>query len=153
VGLTLLLCLKCAPLFLWLIVQMSSSHCISHVPTSSLLASPFVPPGFTFSRPVLNFLFLYGGWVWDLNLGLHACKVGALPPESASSPFCSGYFGVGDLSTICLSWAWTVVYPISASQVARVVGMSHQCLAFEFPFFFFFFICCACWVGVHCDIF
>jgi hypothetical protein len=30
---------------------------------------------------------------------------------------------------ICLSWPWTMTLQISASQVARIVGMSHQHLA------------------------
>jgi hypothetical protein len=47
----------------------------------------------------------------------------------ASSPFCSGYFEDGAWRTICLSWPQTWILPISASQVIRITGMSHQCPA------------------------
>jgi hypothetical protein len=33
------------------------------------------------------------------------------------------------LGTICLGWLQTIIFPISASQVARITGMSHQSLA------------------------
>jgi hypothetical protein len=39
--------------------------------------------------------------------------------------FCSGYFGVGIPWTICPGWPWTTILPISASQIARIIGMSH----------------------------
>jgi hypothetical protein len=41
-----------------------------------------------------------------------------------SSPFCSGYFGDGVSRAICLSWPRTAILPISASQVARISGLS-----------------------------
>jgi hypothetical protein len=34
----------------------------------------------------LNFFFFFW-WDWGLNSGFHACKVGVLPLEQASSPF------------------------------------------------------------------
>jgi hypothetical protein len=42
-------------------------------------------------------------WNWGSNLGLHACKVGALPLEPHLSPFCSGYLEMGSLKL----FAWT----------------------------------------------
>jgi hypothetical protein len=36
---------------------------------------------------------------------------------------------MGVWKTICLGWLQTVIPPISASQVARIVGVSHRCLA------------------------
>jgi hypothetical protein len=30
--------------------------------------------------------------------------------------------------TICLGWLWTMIFLISASQVARITGVSHLCL-------------------------
>jgi hypothetical protein len=47
----------------------------------------------------------------------------------SSSSFCSGYFGDGALQTICPGWPQTVAFQISASQVARIKGTSHQWLA------------------------
>jgi hypothetical protein len=34
--------------------------------------------------------------------------------------------------TVCLGWPRTKILLISASQVARITGVSHQCLAFFF---------------------
>jgi hypothetical protein len=36
---------------------------------------------------------------------------------------------MGVLQTICLDWPWTVILLISASQVARITGVSHWCPA------------------------
>jgi hypothetical protein len=33
------------------------------------------------------------------------------------------------LETICLDWFWTMIFLISASWVARIIGMSYWCLA------------------------
>jgi hypothetical protein len=49
-----------------------------------------------------------------------------------SSPFCSGYFGDGDLTNYCLSWPRTVILLI-ASKVTRITDVSYWCLA-EFCF-------------------
>jgi hypothetical protein len=43
-----------------------------------------------------------------------------------SSLFCSGYFGDGVLETICLGWLRILILPISASQVTRIISLSHQ---------------------------
>jgi hypothetical protein len=32
------------------------------------------------------------------------------------------------LANFCPSWPWTEILPISASQVARIIGVSHPCL-------------------------
>jgi hypothetical protein len=50
-----------------------------------------------------------------------------------ASPFCFCYFGDGVSRTIFPSWSQTLILLISASQVAKIKGMSHQHL-----FFFFF---------------
>jgi hypothetical protein len=42
-----------------------------------------------------------------------------------SSPFCTGYVGDGVSQTVCLGWPLTVFLLISASQVARIISMSH----------------------------
>jgi hypothetical protein len=38
------------------------------------------------------------------------------------------------LKTVCPGWLQTVILLISASQVARLTGMSHQCLAINVYF-------------------
>jgi hypothetical protein len=38
------------------------------------------------------------------------------------------------LWTICQGWLWTTVFLISASWVARIAGMSHQCPAIALLF-------------------
>jgi hypothetical protein len=53
-----------------------------------------------------------------------------------SSPFCSGYFGDGISWTICPGWLQTMILLISASQVSRIIGMSHQCPAFYLFIFY-----------------
>jgi hypothetical protein len=47
----------------------------------------------------------------------------------STSPFCVGYFQDWVLRTICPSWLWTAILLISAPWIARITGMSHQCLA------------------------
>jgi hypothetical protein len=43
-----------------------------------------------------------------------------------SIPFCSGYFEDGISRTIFPGWPQTSILPISALQVARITGTSHQ---------------------------
>jgi hypothetical protein len=43
-----------------------------------------------------------------------------------SSPFYFGHLGDGVSQTICLDWPRTMILPISASQVASIIAMSHQ---------------------------
>jgi hypothetical protein len=37
--------------------------------------------------------------------------------------------GIFEIGFFCLGWLGTVIPPISTSKVARITGMSHQCLA------------------------
>jgi hypothetical protein len=53
--------------------------------------------------------------------------------------FCSGYFGDGLLRTVCPGCPKTTILLISASQVARITGMSHQHPATHL--FYFFIVC------------
>jgi hypothetical protein len=48
-----------------------------------------------------------------------------------SSPFCLGYFGDGVSQTICSGWPQTMILRISASLVARIMGMSHLVPSFS----------------------
>jgi hypothetical protein len=43
--------------------------------------------------------------------------------------FCEGFFEIGSHGTTCLGWLQTVILLISASWVARITGVSHQCPA------------------------
>jgi hypothetical protein len=69
--------------------------------------------------PLFLSFFFYFLWYWDLNSGPTPC---ATP---STSPF--GYFQDGISQAICpLKWLWTLSLLISASQVARIIGVSHQ---------------------------
>jgi hypothetical protein len=56
-------------------------------------------------------------------------KQALYPLSHSSSPFCSGYFGDGILQTVCLGWLPASILLISASQAARITGMSHLHMA------------------------
>jgi hypothetical protein len=43
-----------------------------------------------------------------------------------ASPLCSGYFGDEGSWASCLDWPRAAIFPISASKVARITGVSHQ---------------------------
>jgi hypothetical protein len=75
------------------------------------------------------FFQLFFKWDWVLNSGLHICKASALLLEPHLQSLFSGYFRDRTLRTICLAWLQTTILPISASQVARVTGVSHWCPA------------------------
>jgi hypothetical protein len=67
-----------------------------------------------------------GTWLLSrsLNQGLLLCKELFNCLSHASCPFCSGYFGDGVWQTICPGWCWTAILLLSASQVARIAGVS-----------------------------
>jgi hypothetical protein len=52
----------------------------------------------------------------------------------STSPFfvCDGFFEIGSCELFAWWWLQTVILVISASQVARITGMSPQCLYGEF---------------------
>jgi hypothetical protein len=43
--------------------------------------------------------------------------------------FCDGVFKIGSLELFAWSWHWNPILLISASCVARITGVSHQCQA------------------------
>jgi hypothetical protein len=49
--------------------------------------------------------------------------------NDSASPFFVGYFQDRVSQTICPGWLWTIVLLISASWVARIMGVNHRCLA------------------------
>jgi hypothetical protein len=74
--------------------------------------------------------FFFGG----LNSELHACKAGTLPLK----PLLQYIFALVILEMGCLYKLFAgaglepMILPISVSQVARIIGMSHCCLAYNF---------------------
>jgi hypothetical protein len=85
----------------------------------------------TFSLHLSVFFFFYGTGTWTQCFVL--AKQALYHLSWTSSPFCYGYFGDGLSQTICLSWPHTMILRISASQVTRIIGMSH-CLNSHLPF-------------------
>jgi hypothetical protein len=61
-----------------------------------------------------------------LGFDLRALHLQSYHLSYTSSPFCSGYFGYGVLQTIFRAG---LILLISASQVARITGVNHRCLA------------------------
>jgi hypothetical protein len=57
---------------------------------------------------------------WGLNSG-------PTPWATPPAPFCEGFFWDRVSQTFCPGWLWITVLLISASWVARITGMSHQC--------------------------
>jgi hypothetical protein len=86
----------------------------------------------------LIFFFLGGTWFWTQIFTLAKLALSHL--SLTYSSFCFGYFGDGVLWTICPGWPPTVILPISASQVARIVSLSHHLWASELQFNFWTFL-------------
>jgi hypothetical protein len=62
-------------------------------------------------------LFCFGTQAW--TQGLHLLS-------HSTSPFCVRYFQDRVSRTICPAWLQTAILLTSASQVARIIGMSYQ---------------------------
>jgi hypothetical protein len=72
----------------------------------------------------LSFYFsLSFWWDWGLNLALH---LQSRHSTAGATPLVH-FVLVWSWGTICQVWPWTKILPISASQVARIIGVSHQC--------------------------
>jgi hypothetical protein len=65
---------------------------------------------------LLFFFCSPGAWTQDLYLEL-------LHPLY----FCEGVFKIESCRTVCLGWPRTTIFLISASWVARITGVSHEC--------------------------
>jgi hypothetical protein len=76
-----------------------------------------------------NNFFFFGSTAGVWTQGLMFAKQALYPLSHIYSPFCSGYFGDGVSWTAYSGWPQTVILLISASQAARIIGMSHQHLA------------------------
>jgi hypothetical protein len=99
----------------WVCLYRSLSVCLSHSVSVSL---------------VLCLSFLFGGF-WVLNLE---------PTPWASLPalFCDGFFQDRVFQSICLDYFQIMILLISASWVARIIGMSHWCPTVCFVLMFVF---------------
>jgi hypothetical protein len=61
--------------------------------------------------------------------GPHTCSASTLPLEPLhQSCFVMGFFKIGSCQVFVQGWLRTVILLISASWIARITGVSHQCL-------------------------
>jgi hypothetical protein len=87
---------------------------------------------FSLSQSEVDLFFSFFFFLVGLGFEVRAIKFAKQMlycSSHASSPFCSDYFGDGVLRTICLCWPWPLILLISTSQVARITGVNHWCLA------------------------
>jgi hypothetical protein len=71
------------------------------------------------------FFFFCGTRIWTQGLYL----------EWLTCPFLWRVFQDRVLQTISVGWLWILILLISASWVARIIGMSHRCLVIRVFFF------------------
>jgi hypothetical protein len=86
-------------------------------------------------------LIFFFWWDWGLNSGPCTCKSGAILLEPYLETILLWCLGEGVFQIICLGWFWSSILPISASQVARITGVSHWCLAGKWYFLILFWVC------------
>jgi hypothetical protein len=77
----------------------------------------------------LSFIYLF------VVLGL---ELTAYTFSHSTSPFLDRIFQDRVSRTVCLDWLWTSILLVSASQVARITGMSHCAWLFMVYFFEYF---------------
>jgi hypothetical protein len=85
-----------------------------------------------FSLSLFSFFFLlfFFFFLVGLRFELRASRLHSHSTAWATPPvYLSWLFWSGFLWTVCPGWPQTAILPISASQVARITGMSHHCLA------------------------
>jgi hypothetical protein len=68
------------------------------------------------------YFFVGAGLGVELKVLYLQGRCSALEPHP--QPFWPGYFRYEDLRILCLGWPWTVILPISASQVAGITDVS-----------------------------
>jgi hypothetical protein len=69
--------------------------------------------------------FFFFWWDWDLKSGLHNHKAGSLLLAIPAVHFALLILEMGVSRILCPGWPLIVILQISASQVARITGMSH----------------------------
>jgi hypothetical protein len=85
---------------------------------------------YTILTSLLDFLSFFSWWNWGLNLGLCISKAGILLLEIYLQSILFWLFWRwGSHELFCLGWHQAVIFSISASQVARITGVSLWCLA------------------------
>jgi hypothetical protein len=80
---------------------------------------------FHFTSPNWKELFITFLGGTDLGFALLLAKQALYHLSHNFIPFFSDYFGDGLSRTICPGWLQTMILLISASQVARITGVSH----------------------------
>jgi hypothetical protein len=73
--------------------------------------------------------WLIDWWDQSLNSGFCSCKSGTLPLDPYLQSILLWLFQRWGLWTIFQGWLQTTIFSISASQIARITGMSHWHLA------------------------
>jgi hypothetical protein len=84
---------------------------------------------------IIQFCFCFSVGLRHCIQGFTLAKQVLYHFSHTSSPFCSGYFGDGISWNICQCWPQTSILPISASQIARITGMSHCTQRSSYGFF------------------
>jgi hypothetical protein len=79
----------------------------------------------------VGFLYFFLIFVCLWYSGLHACKGGILPLKSHLQSILLWLFWKWSLKDYLPGLASNLILPISTSQVARIIGMSHQHLAWN----------------------
>jgi hypothetical protein len=97
----------------------------------STLFSPQLALAATTIRPpwCLSVSLSFFSWNWDLNSGLCTCKSRHSTAWATTLVhFALVILQVGVSQTVYPAWPPTAILQISASQVARITVVSHQCL-------------------------
>jgi hypothetical protein len=77
-----------------------------------------------FGKFLFLFCLFFFWWDQGFNSGLHTCKAGALPLEPHLQSIWLWLFWGWDLSNCLPCWYLNSFLPISASQVARIIGVT-----------------------------
>jgi hypothetical protein len=83
-------------------------------------------------------MFFFCLWDWSLNSDLHTWKASILLLEPYLQSILLWLFWRWGLVSYFSGCSQTSVLPISASQVARITAMSHQCLAICYNIFIYY---------------
>jgi hypothetical protein len=76
------------------------------------------------NHSIFYLLIYFGGTgTWTQNFALGCYTTWAIPSVHFALV---SFWEMRVSQTICLGWPWTAILPISASQIARITGVSHQ---------------------------
>jgi hypothetical protein len=84
-------------------------------------------PAYHYKKPlgVWHVFFFLFWWDWGLKSGLCSCKAGSLPLEYCLQSILLWLLWRWGLENYLLGWPQTMILLISASQIARITGVSH----------------------------